>query len=185
MRCAVCHCSGHCSGPSPKSCAPVLCDSISYVEEPRAYLCVHKKHNTHRSMTSSPATSCRWGRGYAELRLNGVLESSSCASNPKQRQIYDVCGMCQIVQACYRASQQEERSEAPKYAPQKGHPWGVRSQWCNRLYCAEIPYGVPGEEGVLSWSVCAFRLLPDACLFARTLLGETTAREERTRDSHE
>ena len=62
--------------PSPKTCAPVLCDSISYVEEVRAYLYVHKKHNTHRSMTSSPATFCRWGRGYAELRLNGVLRSS-------------------------------------------------------------------------------------------------------------
>ena len=63
-------------GTSPKTCAPVLCDSVSYVEEVRAYLCVHKKRNTHRSMTSSPATLCRWGRGYAELRLNGVLRSS-------------------------------------------------------------------------------------------------------------
>jgi hypothetical protein len=63
-------------GPSPKTCVPVLCDSISYVEVPRAYLCVHKKRNTHRSMTSSPAIFCRWGRGYAELPLNGVLISS-------------------------------------------------------------------------------------------------------------
>jgi len=60
-----------------------------------------------------------------ELRNDGVLGSSSCASNPKQRQIYDVCGMCQIVQVCYRASQQQ-RSEAPKYAPQKV---GTRGAW--------------------------------------------------------
>src|SRR5215208_7736307 len=62
---------------------------------------------------------------FSELPLNGVLGSSLPASNHKQRQRYDVCGMCQNARSWYSASQQEERSEAPKYAPQKVGTHGV------------------------------------------------------------
>src|SRR5215217_8720636 len=73
--------------PAPQSCAiAFLCT------EPQSYLFVHKKHNTHRSVTSSPAILCRLGRGYAELRFNGVLGSSEIFlfSFPYQR-----VGVCQ------------------------------------------------------------------------------------------
>jgi hypothetical protein len=70
--------------------------------------------------------------------------------------------MCQTAQSCYRASQQ--RSEALKYAPAKVGTPGAWSASGANGYRAEIPYGVQGEEGVLLWSVCAFRLLPEACL---------------------
>src|SRR5215218_11197451 len=66
-----------------------------------------------------------WNGAFCELRLNGVLGSLLPASNHKQRQRYDVCGMCQNARSWYSASQQEERSEAPKYAPQKVGTHGV------------------------------------------------------------
>src|SRR5215203_5871818 len=68
--------------PAPQSCATsFLCI------EPQSYLCVHKKHNTHGSMTSSPATLCRLGRGYAELWLNGVLRSSTSAFKSSRKSV--------------------------------------------------------------------------------------------------
>src|SRR5215217_3847920 len=47
---------------------------------------------------------------FCELRVYGVLRSSLRASNPKQRQRYDVWGMCHTSQSWYGTSQ--ERAEA-------------------------------------------------------------------------
>src|SRR5215211_7640290 len=40
---------------------------------PQAYRYVHKKYNTPRCTTIPPAILCPLGRGYAELRVHGVL----------------------------------------------------------------------------------------------------------------
>jgi hypothetical protein len=58
-------------------CIPVLCDSVFLCRKPQAPRCVHKKHNTPQNMTTLPAILWPLGRGYAELRFNGVLGSSS------------------------------------------------------------------------------------------------------------
>src|SRR5215212_5033055 len=122
---------------------------------------------------------------FSELPLNGVLGSSLPASNHKQRQRYDVCGMCQNARSWYMPPNKKSGQRLRSTPRRRWAPMGCEEPVGQPAVPRRDPLrGARGGRG-LSWSVCAFRLLPDACLFARTLLGETTVREERTRDSHE
>jgi hypothetical protein len=58
--------------------------------------------------------------------LYGVLRSSLRASNQKQQQRYAVWVMCQTLQSCYAASQQE-RAEAQNRVPQRR--WAPKGAW--------------------------------------------------------
>src|SRR5215204_145565 len=57
---------------------------------PQASRCVRKKHNTPRNTTTPPAVLCPLGRGYAELRHNGVLRSSASGGGTLQGKEGDV-----------------------------------------------------------------------------------------------